>query len=952
MEHQVAEITNRLNGVARMQNAINTAGQNLYILPEDTVKDIKGINAEIERMQQAINFLETNPFNLDSSIVELQIQSISDSINEIVEQQQQIGNLMDNVPSQILDVEVNPVVPEQLAIPVQWQTDSLEVFTNTGVERFEMEIQSANSMLSTLNQTQAEIATRATQTNIFPPGMVTDMNGMQERLQAIQSRIQAIEGNPLNMGTDMANAELEQLRAQLDQAVQVQGLMNRAVEDMDVQAANEAYLRLSQIIGGTERHIRDNVDEQGRFRRAVEESTDSAAGLKNMIASAVGAFAGIAGLRKAKDWIDDCTAAFNTQLNAETQLVSVLANMLDEDYAAQFEIGATADTTMVLDEISAVQDGVEEVIVPVAAETSALTAAYNQITAKASEIQGRGIYGDEAMIAAAAEFSTYFTDTDAIEMMMDTLSDYAMGMTGGGAIDSTEMVNYATNLGKIMSGSYDAMTKKGFEFTDVQKAIIEGEATREQIIAALGEEYLDMSADMQAAAAITQVIDESWAGLYESMSNTPEGQIIQMTNTWGDMKEVIGGQLYPYVLLFVDAITQNWGTIQTVVDNITLGLQIMLGVMAWLMEGAVNFAQFVMDNWDLIGPIIYGIIGALAVYGTYIAITKGLELASAAAKGVMAVWEGIHAAAIWATTGATWAEVTAQNGLNGAMYACPIVWIIVLIIALIAIIYVVVAAVNHLAGTSVSATGIICGVFATLGAYIINTFVVPVWNFFASLANFFANVFNDPVSAIKVLFYDMCLTVIGYIQNLAHGIEAMVNKIPGVTIDITSGLDNFYSKLEEAQQAVKDSSGWVEYVSKMDYVDYGAAWDAGYSFGEGIDESIENFDTSSLFGTTDIFSADDYASALASSGIGSGVEDIAGNTGAMADAMDITGEELKYLRDIAEQEAINRFTTAEINIEQTNHNTIKNGMDLDGIISGMTDMVNEAIDISTEGVHD
>ena len=68
-------------------------------------------------------------------------------------------------------------------------------------------------------------------------------------------------------------------------------------------------------------------------------------------------------------------------------------------------------------------------------------------------------------------------------------------------------------------------------------------------------------------------------------------------------------------------------------------------------------------------------------------------------------------------------------------------------------------------------------------------------------------------------------------------------------------------------------------------------------------------------------------------------------------ALDITGEELKYLRDIAEQEAINRFTTAEINIEQTNHNTIKNGMDLDGIMSGMTDMVNEAIDISTEGVH-
>ena len=105
--------------------------------------------------------------------------------------------------------------------------------------------------------------------------------------------------------------------------------------------------------------------------------------------------------------------------------------MLDEEYVAQFEVDVGADTTAAIDEINAIQNGVDEIVVPVTAETRALTAAYDQITAKASEIQGRGIYGDEAMIAAAAEFSTYFTDTDAIEMMMDTLSNYAMGMTGG-----------------------------------------------------------------------------------------------------------------------------------------------------------------------------------------------------------------------------------------------------------------------------------------------------------------------------------------------------------------------------------------------------------------------------------------------------------------------------------------------------------------------------------------
>lgn len=929
----------------------------------------------INAVNMSVSTMEQMQSVMNEPIDTAAIQGIRDQLNQATLAAQELDAAMQNVDAPDAGVNPAPVIlpvepsspdplvdqPAPVEVPIEWQSNNLDVFTNSGVERFEMEVQSANNMLNTLNQTQTQIAARAAQTNLFPPNMVTDMNGMQNRLQAIQERIQAIENNPVNMGTDAANAELEQLRAQLNQAVQEQELMNRAVEDMDIQAANEAYLRLSQIIGGTERHIRDNVDEQGRFRREIEESTDSAADLKNMIASAVGAFAGIAGLKKAKDWIEDCTAAFNTQLNAETQLISVLANMLDEEYVAQFEVEVAADTTAAIDEINAIQAGIDEIVVPVTAETRALTAAYDQITAKASEIQGRGIYGDEAMIAAAAEFSTYFTDTDAIEMMMDTLSNYAMGMTGGGAIDSTGMVDYATNLGKIMSGSYDAMTKKGFEFSDAQKAIIEGEATREQIVAALGEEYVDMSEDMQAAAAITQVIDEAWAGLYESMSNTPEGKIIQMTNTWGDMKEVIGGQLYPYVLLFVDAITENWGTIQTVLDNITVGLEYMLGFMSWLMEGAINFAQAVIDNWGWISPIIYGIIGALAVYGTYLAITKGLELASAAAKGVMAIAQMIHAAATGALTAATAAEIAAQNGLNAAMYACPIVWIIVLIIALIALFYAAVAAVNKFAGTSVSATGIICGVFMVAAAFIGNLFVtlinfvidifVVLWNFIAAFANFFGNVFNDPVGAIARLFFDLVDCILALLESLASAIDTifgsnLAGAVAGWRDSLGGWVDETFGQGEEIMAKMDASSLHLE------RFEYGAAWDAGYSFGEGIDESISNFDPSSLFGTTDIPSADDYASALTAGGIGSGVDDIAGNTGAMADAMDITGEELKYLRDIAEQEAINRFTTAEISIEQTNHNTIKNGMDLDGIMSGMTDMVNEAIDISTEGVHD
>lgn len=864
---------------------------------------------------------------MNASVETASMDAARDSINQATMAVQQLDAAMQAAGSFEPGISAAPESPATAEIPVSapvdWQPDSMEVFTGSGIERFQQEVQSTNSMLYTLSQTQSRIAASAAQTDLFPPGMAADMSSLQYRMQEIQNRMQAIENNPLNMGTDAANAEMEHLRAQFTQAVQEQENLNQAVENMDVRAANEAYLRLSQTVGSTERYIRDNVDEQGRFNRALQDGMDGASGLKNMISSVAGAYIGMAGLKKAREWIDDCTAAFNTQLNAETQLIGVLANMSEGDYAASVEMEVGADTTDAVDEINGIQNEVDGVSISVTAETKALTDAYEQITEKASEIQGLGIYGDEAMIAAAAEFSTYFTDTDAIEMMMDTLADYAMGMTGGGEIDSTGMVDYATNLGKIMSGSYDAMTKKGFEFTDAQKAIIEGEATREQIVAALGEEYVDMSGDMQAAAAISQVIDESWSGLYESMSNTPEGKIIQMTNTWGDMKEVIGGQLYPYVLLFVDAITENWGTIQTVVDGITTGLEYMLGFFSWLVEGAIGFAQVVIDNWDWISPIVYGIVGALAVY-------YGWQMLCAIASGIMGA---------------------AQAVLNAVMSANPIMLVVLAIIALIAIFYAAVAAVNHFAGTSVSATGIIAGAFAVVGAHIINTFVVPVWNMIVAFINFLGNVFNDPIAAIKVLFYDMCLIIIGYIQNLASAIETLLNKIPGVTVDITSGLDSFYAGLEQAQQAVKDESGWVEYAHKMEFVDYEDAANAGYAFGQGIEERIANFDPSSLFGAEDIPSADEYANEMAGNGLGEGVNDIEENTGKMADSMDITGEELKYLRDIAEQEAVNRFTTAEIHLSQTNHNMVKNGMDLDGVLSGLDEMLGEAGEIMAEGVH-
>lgn len=801
-----------------------------------------------------------------------------------------------------VDLPVEPEQPEPVQVPVHWQSDNMEVFTSTGVERFEQEVQSANNMLNTLNQTQSRIAAQAAQTDLFPDNAIADMNNMQNRLQAIQQRIQTIESNPLNMGSDTANAELEQLRGQLDQAVQEQEALNRAVENMDVEAANQAYLRLSQTVGNTERYIRDNVDEQGRFNREIEEGTNEANSLMQTIKGAVAAYATIQTLSAAlnlSDQLTSTTARMNL-MNDGLQTTQDLQNMIYlSAERARGSYQATADAVSKLglmagdafgssQEIIAFMEQVNKQFTIAGTEAAGVDAAMLQLT----QAMASGVLRGE-------ELNSIFEQAPTI---IQTIADYL----------------------DVPIGSIREMAAEGQITADIVKSA------------------------MFAAA------DETNAK-FESMPKT-------FSQIWTSFQNTALMAFQP-VLQRMNEIA-NSEAFQTFVNNAIEGLSMVAGIALEIFDLLVGVAGVVADNWSWLSPIIYGVAAALAVYYGWLLLTKGAEMAMAAVHGIVAVAKGIMAAATMLVTGATWAETTAQYGLNAAMYACPIVWIIILIIALIALFYAAVAAVNKFAGTSVSATGIICGAFMVALAFIGNIFValwnlvvdvfVLIYNLVATVANFIGNVFTDPIGAICRLFFDLADTVLGILQALASAIDAifgsnLAGSVQGWRDSLGGWVDDTFGKGEEVMAKMNADD------MKLGRFEYGEAWDAGYSFGEGIDQSIANFDPSSLF-DTNVPGADDYAN-LGSygsgiGGIGSGVDDIAGNTGKIADSMDITEEDLKYLRDIAEQEAVNRFTTAEISVDMSGmQNNISNGMDLDGVISGLTEGVNEAIDSMAEGVH-
>lgn len=364
----------------------------------------------------------------------------------------------------------------------------------------------------------------------------------------------------------------------------------------------------------------------------------------------------------------------------------------------------------------------------------------------------------------------------------------------------------------------------------------------------------------------------------------------------------------------------KWGQVWTMASNIAIrALNPLLSAINW-----------VANNISVIGPVVLGLGTAFLVFQV---AAHWTQIASAA----MGIYNGLVnflTIGYGVLTGSTAAASAAQFTYNSALLASPVTWVVMMLAVLVAALYAGVAAFNKFTGSGVSATGILMGAFAVLGAHVLNNTIIPLQNGFAMFANFIGNLFNDPVAAVKVLFYDMALTVLGYISKMASGIETLINKILGVTVDITSGLDSFYAKLESAQQKVKDKSGWVEYVKKMDYIDYSKAAGAGYRFGEGLADKVSG-----------MFSGSDYAGL---GDIAGGVSDIAANTGKIADEVHIADEDLQFFRDVAEMRYIQNFVTLTPTVSMSA--SISEKVDVNGVIQKIEQVLKEEIAESAEVV--
>ncbi len=831
-------------------------------------------------MQQDQITRRANEMELLSPQASYEIQSVENQVHQLQSQIKQveansltIGTEESNQALERLQLQMNRISPVE--VPITWKTENLEVFTGTGVERFQQEVQSINGMLQQLSSIQNTIARQAYNTNILPPEAFQDLNRMAVRIDQIKNQIQQIENNSFNIGTTTANSELEQLRGQLNQAISAQQSLNGAIEQMDISAANSSYLRLSQIINGTEQYIRDNVNEQGRFNQEIRESINHADSLGSVIRSAIAAYATV-------------------------QTMGRIINLSD----------TMTQTSARLDLI--VDDGgsVEEL--------------QNKIFISAQNARGSYMTTADAVSKLGMQASQAFNSNDELIAFTELLNkSFVNAGTSAQGVDSVMLqLTQAMASGKLQGEELNAVLDNAAPIVqNIQKYLEEVQNIDASNIKELASEGV-ITADVvknaifYAAADINEKFESmpmTWGQIWQSMQNTA---LIAFQPVLKRLNDIANSQACQ---IFVNGANQAMGILADIVLDI--------------FDLIATIGSFIVDNWSIISPIIYGVAAALAVY-------YGWQMLCAGAAAVRAAKEAV---------------------LSAIVSANPTMKVVLAMIALITVIFVVCNAIAKMTGIANSGFGVMTGGLNVVLQFFKNLFFTVkniafgIGNAIAALASNIMTAFYNAIRSVQSWFYDLlsdALTVVGKIC------EAL-NRLPFVNFDysgISSKAEQYAAKAIEFSQDKKDYKNIEDAFQKgfntYDVFQDGWVSDAfqkGADWGDGVAEEISKIFNFSKDLDDTIF-PEDYTNLLNdTNSLLSGIGD---TTKGISDSLDITEEDLKYMRDLAERETINHVTMTDIKIEMggvTNH--VNSEIDLDGMVNHLTEALETQIAISAEGIH-
>lgn len=682
----------------------------------------------------------------------------------------------------------------------------------------------------------------------------------------------------------------------------MQQASGRAVDTAAIREAREEWAKAGTAFDAIEENIRNANNEQQKFNNSIRGGNNSANGLLSTIKKIAVAAGGIVGINKVQN-ISDKLASTKARLNL------------------------------------LVDDG------------GSVEALEQKIMASAQ--RSRSAYFDTASAVAKLGLNAGNAFGGNMDQVIAFMEQVNKQFVIGGAT-AQEQSNAMIQLTQAMA----AGALRGEELN----SILDGAPG----IARAIEKYMGIAeGSIKTVAQEGKVTAEVVKNAMFAMADETNAKFDSMPKTWAqiwvDMKNQALSMFAP-VLTKINQIG-NSTKFQKVTTGLINGLAAVANVASSALDILIAIASVFVDNWGIIQPLVLGIAAAMLLYNGYLIANNAITAISNAQKGLAAV-QAYKAAVANTTLAATEkaeamakaSATAAQYGFNAALLACPLTWILLIIIAVIAAIYMIVAAINKLTGSTISATGIICGVVAVAGAFVLNcaigvlnAIIQAIWTIFVApflgIVEWILNVCNGGFNSFGDAVANLIGQIIGWFLNLGKVVTTIIDAIFGT--DWTSGLESLQSAVtswgkNENAITLDKNAPTIDYRAT-----YSGAWDAGYDFGQGIDDKIGGmFDASGL----DSMGAFDLSNTL--DGIYGNTGDTAANTAATADALDIAEEDLAYLRDIAEREAINRFTTAEIKVEQHNENHISKDADLDGIMDAWANDFAEKLEVSEEGVHE
>ena len=738
---------------------------------------------------------------------------------------------------------------------------------------------------------------------------LNDVLSMQQQIDQTAATVDVLPDEVTNR-MSRVNALIEQIQANLAFSVENPfGLGGNEIEQQlsaIERSLNQAVTQqnmLNNAVGNTGDSINDNIHEQEQFNQEISAGTQQANELTNTIKRAVAAYVSIQSVGKALN-ISDELVQTTSRLNMMNDGVQTTAELVNMVYAAAQD--ARGSFSQMADVVARFGNNAKDAF-----------SSSEEVVAFADLIQKQmTIAGASTQEAANAE--------------LQLSQALGSGVLRGDELNS--IFEQAPNLIQNIADYLDVPIGK------IMEMAADGELSADVVKAAIFSAADDINSKFNE-------MPMTWGQMWQSMQNTA---LIAFQPVLQRLNDLANSEAF-----------------QTFVQNAVEAMATLANIVLNIFELVGTVGGFIADNWSVISPIIYGVIAALAVYAAYLGIVKAIELASAAATAIHTVAMSAKIGVMAALTGQTMAATAAQMGYNGALYACPVVWIIMLLIALIAIIFAVCNAIAKMTGIANSGFGVITGgvnvviqFFKNLGLTVANI-ALGIGNAIAALASNMMTAFHNAICNVQSWFYNLLSTACSVIENIA----AALNKLPFVSFDysgISSAADDYAAKASEAAGNKEDytsiSDAFNEGFTTFDAFQDGLASDAfnaGAAWGDGVADKVSNFSLSDVFGQIDIPNVGDYTSgfndAIANSGVGDSIGNIDDNTGKIKDSLEVSEDELKYLRDIAEQEAINRFTTAEVTINQTNNNNVSSDTDLDGFITALDDAMGEAIESITEG---